>query len=316
MHPTNQNDWLFTPDGDPRGYIQPQLLKELWFHTGSICNLRCPFCLEGSQPGDVRIEQITYSEATPFIDEALTLGVEQFSFTGGEPFVNRDVIPILRYALSHRPCLVLTNGTEPLFNRMREVLGLQKKPHPLRFRISLDYPDPERHDAGRGPGNFQMALKTLGLLNEYGFPVSIARQETEEENREAVNAAYRPFLQEVGVPTDLHIVSFPDFLPPGALADVPHISEKCMTTYKDEQSRAEFMCNYSKMIVKKNGRVGVYACTLVDDDNDYNLGATLTEAMDVRVMLKHHRCYSCFACGASCSEPDTEKTSAKDVSAA
>jgi hypothetical protein len=62
------------------------------------------------------------------------------------------------------------------------------------------------------------------------------------------------------------------------------------------------MCNFSKMIVKTNDSIGVYACTLVDDDKDYSLGSTLREAMDVRVMMRHHRCYSCFAYGASCSE--------------
>ena len=69
MHHLNRHDWLFTPEGDPRGYIQPQLLKELWFHTGTLCNLRCPFCLEGSRPGDHRIEQLTCGEAYPFIEE-------------------------------------------------------------------------------------------------------------------------------------------------------------------------------------------------------------------------------------------------------
>ena len=45
----------------------------------------------------------------------------------------------------------------------------------------------------------------------------------------------------------------------------------------------------------------VYACTLVDDDEDYDLGGSLAEADDRRVYLRHHRCYSCFAYGASCS---------------
>jgi hypothetical protein len=58
------------------------------------------------------------------------------------------------------------------------------------------------------------------------------------------------------------------------------------------------------MIVKKNGRMRVYACTLVDDDESYDLGGTLGESMDKRIMLHHHRCYSCFAFGSSCSEID------------
>ena len=53
---------------------------------------------------------------------------------------------------------------------------------------------------------------------------------------------------------------------------------------------------------KKRGRMEVYACTLVDDDPDYVLGETLTEALQIPVSMKHHRCYSCFKYGASCSE--------------
>jgi sulfatase maturation enzyme AslB (radical SAM superfamily) len=313
---SDKHDWRFTTDGDARGYIQPQSLRELWFHTGTLCNLRCPFCLEGSKPGDTRIEQITHAEVAPFLAEAVSLGVTQFSFTGGEPFVNRDMIPVLSEALALCPCLVLTNATEPLLNCMHNVIGLQERPHPLHFRVSLDYPDPDRHDAGRGRGNFKLALKTMGHLHQKGFSVSIARQETAGENTAAVNAAYRPHLQQAHLPTDMHSLSFPDFMPPGAMAHVPHITEHCMTTYKDESSRAGFMCSYSKMVLKKNGRVRVYACTLVDDDTDYDLSGSLTEAMKVRVMMKHHRCYSCFACGASCSEPDTDKKTSEDISAA
>lgn len=298
----NKAEWLQTSNGDPRGYIQPQSLKELWFHTGTNCNLRCPFCLEGSKPGDNRIHFITFDDAKRFIDEALTLGVEKFSFTGGEPFVNPDTIKILNYALNHRPCLVLTNATEPLMNRFGEVLPLKEKPNPLSFRVSLDHPEEKKHDESRGKGNFRKALKTLGRLYKYGFNVSIARLSLKGEDVDAVNESYYPIFDSVGLPRDLRITVFPEFHLPGALPDVPQITETCMTKYLNTDQRESFMCNFSKMIVNKNGRVGVYACTLVDDDEDYDLGKTLSESMSVRVMLGHHRCYSCFAYGASCSE--------------
>jgi hypothetical protein len=56
------------------------------------------------------------------------------------------------------------------------------------------------------------------------------------------------------------------------------------------------------MVVKLGGRMRVYACTLVDDDPAYDQGGTLREALGARVLLRHQRCYSCFAYGASCSE--------------
>jgi len=299
---TNDAGWLLTPDGQPRGYIESQALTELWLHTGTNCNLSCPFCLEGSKPGDNRIQFITLEEAKPFIDEALELGVEKFSFTGGEPFMNPHFMEILDCALEHRPCFVLTNGTEPLFNRMAKTIKLKEKPNPLAFRISLDHPDPVKHDESRGKGNFRMALGTMGLLHAEGFAVSIARLMEPEEDSEAVDRSYAPLLREAGLPKDLLIVKFPDFLRPGSIADVPDVTENCMTSYTTAAQRAEFMCGFSRMIVKKNGRCGVYACTLVDDDEQFDLGDTLRESLDLRIRLKHHRCSSCFGRGSTCSE--------------
>ena len=62
------------------------------------------------------------------------------------------------------------------------------------------------------------------------------------------------------------------------------------------------MCAFSKMIINKAGRMRVYAWTLVDDDESYDLGGTLAAPLDKCVMLHHHRCYSCFAYGSPYSE--------------
>ncbi|RLB66030.1 MAG: radical SAM protein [Deltaproteobacteria bacterium] len=302
MKMQRSNEWLKTSQNEPRGYIQPQSLEELWFHAGTNCNLRCPFCLEGSKPGDNRLEFLTLDDAQRFVNEALEFGVKKFSFTGGEPFVNPEFIPILEAALEHRPCLVLTNATEPLMNQMGDILPLQNKPNLLSFRVSLDHPDPVKHDESRGRGNFRKALDTLGRLPREGFGVSIARLMLPGEDSAAVDKAYAPYFEKAGVPADLTIIKFPEFHLPGSLPQVAEITEDCMTRYLSAEKRAAFMCNFSKMVVRKNGQCGVYACTLVDDVENYDLGKTLREAMEQRVLLGHHRCYSCFAGGASCSE--------------
>ncbi len=239
------------------------------------------------------------------------MGVNKFSFTGGEPFVNLHFTDILDYALNFKPCLVLTNATEPLMNQFAQVKEFNSKLHPLNFRISLDHPDPVKHDESRGKGNFKKALDTLGRLYHEGFGVSIARLIPIGEDSTAVDKAYESFFRQAGVPLDITIIKFPEFYMPGSLSEVPKITEDCMTRYLSASQRDGFMCNYSKMIVKQNGQCGVYACTLVDDDCDYNLGSTLKVSMLERVMLKHHRCYSCFAFGASCSEGGCD-TAAED----
>ena len=294
----------YTPLGDPRGYIQPHALRELWFHTGTACNLACPFCLEGSKPGDGRLERVKLADVRPLIDEAVGLGVEQFSFTGGEPFIVKEFVEILRYASRFRPCLVLTNGTDAVLKRMHQIAILRDQPHAIAFRVSIDYPDEARHDAGRGAGNFAKSWQSLERLHGLGFKVSIARQVDQAERMAEVEAAFRVLLERHGLPRTTTLVSFPDFGVPGDSRSVPFVTEHCMTTYQTEQTRREFMCAFSKMVVKKGGRMRVYACTLVDDDEDYDLGGSLAESLPKRVMMRHHRCYSCFKYGSSCSELD------------
>lgn len=293
---------LYTSGGEPRGYIQTAQLRELWFHTGTACNLACPFCLEGSKPGDNRLQLMTLADVQPFIDEAIELGVESFSFTGGEPFVARDMHNILACAAQHRPCLVLTNGTAPLRQRLDQIAPLAQADNPVRFRISIDYPDPQRHEAGRGDGTFAESLATMKALHELGFKLSLARQWEPDEDTAAVENHFRRHLRHHGLPEDIHQVSFPDFYPPDSHIQTPGITEHCMTTYHTAASRADFMCAFSRMVVKQAGRTRVYACTLVDDDPHYDLGGTLAASLEPRVMLGHHRCYSCFKYGASCSE--------------
>ena len=197
-----------TPSGQARGYIDAQGLRELWFHVGTACNLACAFCLEGSKPGDKRLGLIKLGEVEPYIEEALGLGVEQFSFTGGEPFVAKDFVRILALAAEHRPCLVLTNGTKPLQRRIKELAPLLDSAKPISFRISLDHHEQSRHDLGRGRGTFSEALGGLKLLHGMGFSVSVARQMEPDEDSQATAYAFAELFGRNFTISCCHFTSF------------------------------------------------------------------------------------------------------------
>ncbi len=300
MHHIEESNWLFTQNGEHRGFIQPQKLSELWFHTGTNCNLRCPFCFEGAHPGNSRLQPPSLAEILPFLEEAQRFSVEKIAFTGGEPFVHKHMTDLIDAALDVAPCLILTNATDPLHATLSRLAPLKQAIHKLSFRISLDHPSAHEHDLNRGHGSFEKALDGMAQLHSLGFDVSVARQLREGSDIQAVDAAYAEHFVRKGLPENIPFVSFPDLLRPNAAPDIPSISEKCMTLYKTQEDRERFMCNYSKMIAKKHGAMQVYACTLVDDDQDYALGKTLEQAMRYRIMLRHHRCYSCFVSGTAC----------------
>lgn len=295
------HNWHYTSKDESRGYIDPHALTELWFNVGTACNLSCSFCLEGSKPGDKRLQPMTLFDVEPYVNEAVQLGVERFAFTGGEPFVIKEFHQILAYAAQYRPCLVLTNGTKPLHQRLDQIKPLLCARNTVSFRVSIDHPDREKHDAMRGTGSFDEALEGIKALVDLGFEVSVARQMEAGEDSETTEQAYRRLFKEYEIEPGTALVAFPDFLAPFSDAAVPEVTTRCMTQYQNEQSRRRFMCAYTKMIIKTAEQMRVYACTLVDDDEGYDLGPTLARSLSQRIMLKHHRCYSCFAYGASCS---------------
>ncbi|HKO21923.1 MAG TPA: radical SAM protein, partial [Candidatus Eisenbacteria bacterium] len=87
-------------------------LDTVWFQVaGTLCNLTCSHCFITCGPTNRRHAMMSRAETRPYLDEAVALGVRDFYFTGGEPFLNKELLPILEDALAIAPSTVLTNAT-------------------------------------------------------------------------------------------------------------------------------------------------------------------------------------------------------------
>ena len=269
---------------------------ELWIHTGTACNLECPFCLEGSKPGDTRLEKLSLIELQPHLLAAAQLGAQRFAFTGGEPLIVKEIVKILEYALQLKPCMVFTNGTAPLIKRVHQLQLLKQQPHALSFRVSLDHPDEKEHDSQRGWGNFKRAVDGLKLLHSHGFEISIARHRKPDEDTKQIDMRYRELLRRHKLPEETTIISFPDF---GAL-NAPVIEHNGTVSTDDlAQSAYRPMCTRSRMVVKRAGAAAMWACPLTDDDARFDTGPDLAASLDMDISLRHARCQRCIRDGAS-----------------
>ena len=88
-------DW--TAAGEPRAHVALQALRTLWINTGSLCNIECRNCYIESSPLNDRLVYITRAEVASFLDEIARekLPTREIGFTGGEPFLNPDIIAML-----------------------------------------------------------------------------------------------------------------------------------------------------------------------------------------------------------------------------
>lgn len=270
--------------------IAIERFRELWIHTGTACNLSCPFCHEGSKPGDTRLEAPTPAELAPLLEEAAARGVQRFAFTGGEPLILKGIRDILLHALGLRPVLVLTNGTAPFIRRSHQLAELASAPHALTFRVSIDHPDEARHDAGRGLKNFRKALEGLRLLHAAGFATGITRQASAGEDAAAVDGQFRQLLRRQRLPQDLPIIALPELGLP-ASEDLP------VTAATGQTAPATPCCTTGRMLLRRGGELRFHACPLTDDAARFDTGASLAAALAARIVPDHRRCAQCFGAG-------------------
>ena len=142
----------FTVDGLRRAFIKMETLQTLWFNTGTLCNIECKGCYMESNPKNDQLLYINHSDIEKYIDQIfkLKLPVKNIGFTGGEPFMNKHIIKILKTCLDKSfNVLVLTNAMQPMLNRSNDLINLGKYSK-LTLRISLDHYTKIKHEFIRG----------------------------------------------------------------------------------------------------------------------------------------------------------------------
>ena len=276
----------------------------MWINTGTLCNLACKTCYIESSPTNDALVYLTLAEVDAFLDEAQALGTREIGFTGGEPFMNPDMLAMLRSALARGfEVLVLTNAMRPM-RRFDEALAAlhAELGARLTMRVSLDHYTPALHEAERGANSWAKAIDGCRWLSDHGFRLAIAGRRLAGESDAAARAGYAALFAEHGLRVDAFdpaaLVLFPEM---DATADVPEISEACWGLLG--VSPASVMCASSRMVVKRKGAPApvVVACTLIPYDDRFALGETLARGAGA-VSLNHPHCARfCVLGGASCS---------------
>jgi cyclic pyranopterin phosphate synthase len=147
------------------------------------CNLRCFYCMpeQGIQYVD-RHELLSYDELLRLVRILVGLGVDKVRITGGEPFVRRDMMHLLREMsriAGIRQINLTTNGTTtaPHIPELK-ALGIHS------VNLSLDTIDRERFFQITRRDVFPQVMETLEALLHYGIRTKINAVVMEGQNIE------------------------------------------------------------------------------------------------------------------------------------
>ncbi len=297
-----------TATGEARASVRLTDPGTLWFNTGTLCNITCANCYIESSPTNDRLVYITADEVSDYLGqlEARGWGVREIGFTGGEPFMNPEMIEMARRALTRGyEVLILTNAMRPMMRRtVRAGLEALQRAHGdrLTLRVSVDHWTARRHDEERGAGSFARTLEGMAWLRDAGIRMTVAGRTVWGETEAEARAGYAALFERHGFAIDAfspaETVLFPEM---DVTAEVPEITTACWGILG--KSPRDVMCASSRMVIKRRGaaKPAVVACTLLPYSPEFELGETLEDA-EGEVFLNHPHCAKfCVLGGASCS---------------
>ncbi len=307
----------WTAGGEQRAQVALDRLDTLWLNTGTLCNITCANCYIESSPSNDRLIYLTAAEATSFFDEIAEQNLQtgEIGITGGEPFLNPDILKIMQEALSRGfNVLLLTNAMQPM-QRPRIKQGLLELAScfakQLTLRVSLDHYTQALHEDERGEKTWDKTLAGIDWLSTNNIPIAIAGRTCWNESGPDERAGYAALIAERGWSIDPQDLSQLVLLPEmDGSTDVPEISTGCWDVLSTSPS--DMMCATSRMVIKRKGadRPTVVPCTLLPYDTAFDMGATLKDASaasegmfdEGSVKLCHPHCARfCALGGGNCS---------------
>jgi wyosine [tRNA(Phe)-imidazoG37] synthetase (radical SAM superfamily) len=277
-------------------------------NTGTLCNLACENCYIESTPSNDRLSYLTLEEALPYLNEIQKngLGTQEIGITGGEPFMNPEILAIMQACLSRGfKLLVLTNAMRPMM-RPRIQAGLldllKTYGKAMTIRVSVDHFKQTLHEEERGPDSWAPMIKGLRWLSRNKFQIDIAGRTRWGEGEDELRQGFAVLFQQqkicVNALDATQLTLFPEM---NDHTHVPEITTDCWNILGVAAN--DMMCATSRMVVKHKDQEqpSVMACTLLAYDEQFNLGTTLKQAAK-SVHLNHPHCAKfCVLGGGSCS---------------
>ena len=279
-------------------------LDHLWFQVaGTRCNLTCHHCFISCSPKNDSFGFLSLDEVKRRLQESVPLGVKEYYFTGGEPFLNPEMTAILAEALQYGPATVLTNGTVLKDEWVSRLVAAEAASlYSLEFRVSIDGFSPETNDPVRGEGTFDRAIDGVKKLVAAGFlPIITAARVWDDADETQVIESFLQVLREIGyqrprlkILPRLHL---------GAEAERScgyRESERVTSAMMRDFDASQLICEHSRIVTDR----GVSICPILIEAADAKLSDDLADSL-VPYALSHGACFTCYQYGAICSNPSS-----------
>lgn len=279
--------------------VRLDALDTVWFQVGGTrCNLACTHCFISCSPTNHTHDFLSLAEVEGFLEEAVGLGVKEYYFTGGEPFLNPEMEAIVEAALLVGPTTVLTNGLLLNRDRCRRLAELARaSDFSLDLRISMDGYSAETNDPIRGEGTFERIL--TGATNAEGAglnPVLTVTEVHADNGSAGGRERFLELLRDRGIARP-RLKILPVFqLGAEAERDKPYEQWQTLTAEDTPcDGWGHLQCSSCRMVTDQ----GVWVCPILVNEPEGRMGERLADTLDA-FPLGHPACWTCHVYQVSC----------------
>ncbi|MBN2123478.1 MAG: radical SAM protein, partial [Deltaproteobacteria bacterium] len=159
------------------------------------CNLRCTYCSHFESAGDVG-RDLSGEEWLRFFEELNRCRVLSVTLQGGEPFSREDLRELIQGIVRNRMRFdILSNGTL-ITDEWADFLSSTGRCNGVQ--VSIDGAGPQAHDAFRGKGSFQRAIRGIEALRRGDLPFTV-RVTVHRENVRRLEEIAEFLLEDMGL---------------------------------------------------------------------------------------------------------------------
>jgi len=160
--------WIPYVLGNGKALTPTRLSLEITYHCNQKC-LMCPQAAEISHDDSLLLKkrktlrELSTEEIFSLISDAKRMGIKEFGLTGGEPFIRKDVVDIIKFIKNSKlDCSVLSNGALITKDIAKEIVAAQLD----RITFSLDGHE-EIHDKIRNSKNaFSKLMQAVSYIKD------------------------------------------------------------------------------------------------------------------------------------------------------
>lgn len=136
----------------------------------NACNYNCPFCHNEGQTKHVHPKQMSLGQLKQFIDIIKEQNISEICFSGGEPFLNKDIVKMIEYANDETTCDIGCASNLSLITES-QIQELAK----TRVKFNIQFPYANEDDFRRSTvnGNYSAILKKIDSIRSAGIEIGL-----------------------------------------------------------------------------------------------------------------------------------------------